>query len=98
MKIDNLNSRRSFIKKISGGIALSSFAISSSSALSSIYSFKTTNKRSDYQNPVRIGIIGGSVNAHTYDYGKLFNIDKKFPGVELLYAWADKKPCLLWPG
>jgi len=89
MKIDNLSSRRSFIKKISGGIALSPLAISSSSAFLSIFSFKTADKRSDYQKPVRIGIIGGSVSAHTFNYGKIFNIDKKFPGVELLYAWAD---------
>jgi predicted dehydrogenase len=89
MKINNLNSRRTFIIKMTGGIALSSFAISSSSVFSSISNLKTAERRSDYQNPVRIGIIGGSVSAHTYDYGKLFNIDKKFPGVELLYAWAD---------
>ena len=45
--------------------------------------------RSVTQKPLRIGIIGGSVSAHTFDYGKLFNTDKKFPGAELLYAWTD---------
>ena len=89
MKMNYLNSRRAFIKKMTGGAALSTIAFSSSLP-GSLKSFTRTNdhKPSD-QKPVRIGIIGGSVSAHTFDYGKLFNIDRKFPGVELLYAWAD---------
>jgi predicted dehydrogenase len=89
MKMNYLNSRRSFIKKMTGGVALSTIAFSSS-LQGSLKSFTGTNdhKPAD-QKPVRIGIIGGSISAHTFDYGKLFNIDKKFPGVELLYAWAD---------
>lgn len=89
MYIRYLNSRRSFIKKMAGGIAVSTIDFSSPPRISS----KSFNKKNDKelagQKPVRIGIIGGSISAHTFDYGKLFNIDKKFPGVELLYAWAD---------
>ena len=89
MKMNYLNSRRAFIKKMTGGAALSAIAFSSSLK----GSFKSFTGKNDHkpadQKPLRIGIIGGSVSAHTFDYGKLFNIDRKFPGVELLYAWAD---------
>ena len=40
------------------------------------------------QKPIRIGIIGAE-NSHTAGFGKLFNIDKKFPGVELKYVWGE---------
>lgn len=35
-----------------------------------------------------VGIIGAE-NNHTVGYGKLFNIEKKFPGVELKYVWGE---------
>jgi predicted dehydrogenase len=38
--------------------------------------------------PIRIGIIGAE-NSHTAGFGKLFNIDKKFPGVEVKYVWGE---------
>jgi predicted dehydrogenase len=38
--------------------------------------------------PIRIGIIGAE-NSHTAGFGKLFNIDKKFPDVELKYVWGE---------
>ncbi len=37
---------------------------------------------------IRIGIIGAE-NSHTIGYGKMFNIDKKFPGVEVVYVWGE---------
>jgi len=37
---------------------------------------------------IRIGIIGAE-NSHTIGYGKLFNIDKRFPGVEVKYVWGE---------
>lgn len=37
---------------------------------------------------IRIGIIGAE-NSHTAGFGKIFNINKKFPGVEVLYVWGE---------
>jgi len=37
---------------------------------------------------IRIGIIGAE-NSHTRGYGKMFNIDKRFPGVEVKYVWGE---------
>lgn len=38
--------------------------------------------------PITIGIIGAE-NSHTAGFGKLFNIDKAFPGVEVKYVWGE---------
>jgi predicted dehydrogenase len=40
------------------------------------------------QKPLTIGIIG-SENSHTAGFGKMFNIDKKFPGVTVKYVWGE---------
>jgi predicted dehydrogenase len=37
---------------------------------------------------IMIGIIGAE-NSHTRGFGKLFNIDKAFPGVEVKYVWGE---------
>ena len=37
---------------------------------------------------ITIGIIGAE-NSHTAGFGKLFNIDKKFPGAEVKYVWGE---------
>jgi len=37
---------------------------------------------------IRIGIIGAE-NSHTIGYGKLFNIEKRFPGIEVKYVWGE---------
>jgi len=37
---------------------------------------------------IRIGIIGAE-NSHTIGYGKIFNIKKQFPGVEVRYVWGE---------
>ncbi|MBL7734171.1 MAG: Gfo/Idh/MocA family oxidoreductase [Chitinophagaceae bacterium] len=79
-----MNSRRSFIKKITGGVAFSAAAFSSSSALAS----ELASIQGPMQKRIRIGIIGAE-NSHTAALGKLFNIDKKFPGVEVLYVWGE---------
>lgn len=77
-----MESRRSFIKKVSRGAALSALAVSPS------VSGDLFGVRQPDNKPLRIGIIGAE-NSHTVEYGKLFNINKKFPGVEVLYVWGE---------
>ncbi|NQU86041.1 MAG: Gfo/Idh/MocA family oxidoreductase [Mariniphaga sp.] len=71
--------RRNFIKKTGQGVALSIVApgILANSQFEGIQ-----------EKPTRIGIIGAE-NSHTAGFGKLFNIDKKFPGVEVKYVWGE---------
>jgi predicted dehydrogenase len=88
MKIKNFDSRRSFIKKMAKGVALSTVAFSSASAVSPESSVKNDDNESVSQKNIRIGIIGAE-NSHTVGYGRLFNIDKKFPGVEVKYLWGE---------
>jgi len=71
-----MGTRRDFIKTVGTGVAVSVVApalMANSSA---------------EDKPIRIGIIGAE-NSHTAGFGKLFNIDKKFPGVELKYVWGE---------
>jgi len=68
--------RINFIKTIGTGVAVSAVA---PAILANTFS---------EQKPIRIGIIGAE-NSHTAGFGKLFNIDKKFPGVELKYVWGE---------
>ena len=37
---------------------------------------------------LRIGIIGAE-NSHTIGFGRMFNIDKKFPAAEVKYVWGE---------
>lgn len=77
-----METRRSFISKISKGAALSAFAFSPAVSGKIFASDQSGDK------PIRIGIIGAE-NSHTIGYGKLFNIDKKFPGVKVLFVWGE---------
>ena len=45
-------------------------------------------ERGTEETPIRIGIIGAE-NSHTIKFGQLFNIDKRFPGVEVKYVWGE---------
>ena len=71
-----MNSRRNFIKTVGSGIAASTIA-------PSIFANTLVNDKK-----LVIGIIGAE-NSHSYIYGKVFNIEKKFPGVELKYIWGE---------
>jgi predicted dehydrogenase len=73
-----MKSRRSFIKTVGSGIVLTTVAPGIVSQAIAV----PQNK------PIRIGIIGAE-NSHTAGFGKLFNIDKKFPGVEVKYVWGE---------
>ena len=75
-------SRRSFVEKVGKTVALSMLPFSIPSAFSQQL---TTSSKNGI---VRIGIIGAE-NSHTQGFGKMFNIDKKFPGVEVKYVWGE---------
>lgn len=79
-----MTSRRKFIRNIGTGAALSSVALPSVVSLGS--SLAATPDPS--QKHIRVGIIGAE-NSHTIGFGRLFNRDKKFPGVEVLYVWGE---------
>lgn len=79
-----MDSRRSFIEKIGKGAALSTIALITPI---SIYPHLISDIDNNLK-PIRIGIIGAE-NSHTASFGKLFNIDKLFPGVELKYVWGE---------
>ena len=66
------------------GAALSTVAFSSSAALASQIITGPDQNLKD----IRIGIIGAE-NSHTIGFGKIFNVEKKFPGVEVKYVWGE---------
>ncbi len=73
-----MESRRNFVKTTGKGIALTA-------VVPGIISNSFVNSP---EKQIRIGIIGAE-NSHTIGFGKLFNIDKKFPGVEVKYVWGE---------
>ncbi|MCG6186732.1 Gfo/Idh/MocA family oxidoreductase [Maribellus maritimus] len=74
------SSRRKFIKTTGKGVAIASFATPG-------FITKAVFAKPQEQKLV-IGIIGAE-NSHTAGFGKLFNIDKKFPGAEVKYVWGE---------
>ncbi len=79
-----MDSRRSFLKKTGKGTLFSTMVLASSSA----YPFSLLARREKTSGNMRIGIIGAE-NSHTIGFGKMFNIDKKFPGFEVKYVWGE---------
>uniref|UniRef100_UPI0032171707 Gfo/Idh/MocA family protein n=1 Tax=uncultured Draconibacterium sp. TaxID=1573823 RepID=UPI0032171707 len=79
-----MDSRRSFIKKVGKGAAFSTLALSSTSLLAAQLEKQNENNLK----PIRVGIIGAE-NSHTIGFGKMFNVEKKFPGVEVKYVWGE---------
>lgn len=71
-----MTSRRKFIKSVGSSIAVT--AIAPGMIAGSVQNEKR----------ITIGIIGAE-NSHTAGFGRLFNIDKKFPGVEVKYVWGE---------
>lgn len=80
-----MKTRRSFIKTVGTGTALSMLAVSSTVSLASKLLSGDDSKNLKL---IRIGIIGAE-NSHTIELGKLFNIEKKFPGAEVKYVWGE---------
>ncbi|MCK5440755.1 MAG: Gfo/Idh/MocA family oxidoreductase [Maribacter sp.] len=79
-----MDTRRSFIRKIGKGTALSTLAFSTPLGAAAQWIGKS---KAEVKNTV-IGIIGAE-NSHTAGFGKLFNIDKAFPGMEVKYVWGE---------
>lgn len=79
-----MDSRRSFIKKIGSGTALSTIALATPFDISA----KLSPYKSNALKPMTIGIIGAE-NSHTAGYGRLFNVDKAFPGMSVKYVWGE---------
>ena len=79
------SSRRDFIRKsVGASVIVAAGGILPGTKL--VSAKRIGNELQD--KPIRIGIIGAE-NSHTRGYGKLFNIDKKFPGVEVVYVWGE---------
>ena len=78
-----MNTRRSFIKTISTGAAISAVTVSASSFASAMVADPDNKLK-----PIRVGIIGAE-NSHSTNFGKMFNIEKKFPGVEITHIWGE---------
>jgi len=76
-----MNTRRDFIKTIGAGAAISAVSISASSLVAGM----TPDPEKKI---IRIGVIGAE-NSHTNILSKMFNIDKKFPDVEITYLWGE---------
>ncbi len=78
-----MSTRRSFIKTAGAGTALSALSFSAIGAATSRLVSGVQLK-----DHIRIGIIGAE-NSHTLGYAKMFNTDKKFPGLEVKYVWGE---------
>ncbi len=76
-----METRRTFIAKAGKGLASAGVALSFPALAASGLPGKSPQR-------IRIGIIGAE-NSHTIGFGKLFNIDKKFEGVEVKYVWGE---------
>ena len=70
-----MNSRRNFIKKTGAGLTAAAVA-------PAIFANPAGKEQ------IVIGIIGAE-NSHTAGFGRLFNTEKKFPGVEVKYVWGE---------
>lgn len=77
-----MKTRREFIRDTGMGTLLA--AVSTAGLSRSPLSAKNGSP----DNNIRIGIIGAE-NSHTANFGKLFNIEKKYPGIEVLYVWGE---------
>lgn len=79
-----MESRRSFLNKIGKGATASALALTVPIPL--VSQLRVNKMR--HKKLFKIGIIGAE-NSHTAGFGKLFNIDKAFPGMEVKYVWGE---------
>ena len=76
-----MKTRREFIEKVGKGAIAGAVAFP-------VAALTKSNGISDGQKRVRIGIIGAE-NSHTRAFGRLFNVEKQFPGVSVDYVWGE---------
>ncbi len=70
------------MRRLGAGVVLSALYSDSIAAVGAGTSHDNPTKKST------IGIIGAE-NSHTIGFGRLFNIEKKFPGLEVKYVWGE---------
>ncbi len=87
------DSRRSFIKKLASGAAVGAYAFSSV-ARAALPKASENNSRRLRDKNMKIGIIGAE-NSHTILFGKLFNVENKFPGIKVEYVWGETEDLAL---
>ncbi len=73
-----MQTRRNFIKTTGAGAV----------ATAVVPGIITKNMATPPEKQITIGIIGAE-NSHTIGYGKVFNVEKMFPGVEVKYVWGE---------
>lgn len=78
-----MESRRTFLNKLSKGATATSLALAAPIPL-----FSQLTESVEIKNPFIIGIIGAE-NSHTSVFGNLFNVEKAFPGMEVKYVWGE---------
>ena len=79
-----MNTRRTFIEKLGKGVAFSTLTLATSFDATSQWIAKNNKEMKTF----KIGIIGAE-NSHTAGFGKLFNVEKSFPGMEVKYVWGE---------
>jgi predicted dehydrogenase len=80
-----MNTRRKFIQTVGAGVTASALS------LSPLGSFARNISQNDSNtSKIRIGIVGAE-NSHAEIISKMMNVDKKFPGVEVVAIWGEKE-------
>lgn len=80
-----MSTRRKFIRTVGAGAVVSALSMSPMGSFArSISQVESDPKK------IRIGIIGAE-NSHSTIVSKMINVDKKFPGVEVVAIWGEKE-------
>ena len=76
-----MKTRREFIKNVGTGIF--SAAVFSGGGVYTEEKFRNKDKKN-----IRVGISG---RAHTIPLAKMFNVEKRYPGIKVLYVWSESE-------
>ena len=76
-----MKTRREFIETVGKGAMAGAVAFP-------VAALTKGNGNSNGPKRVRIGIIGAE-NSHTRAFGRLFNVERKFPGISVDYVWGE---------